>query len=168
MRWDKTEFRSFGTDRSGQRVDPITRTVSGVGDQVWLKPSCSQRHKLARDLKFRIHNGNKRCYTIKAANNTKVLIRLHGCAGRSAPLLFAYGINRFSHDMAHISAGKSTQVPEVRVGYTYYPGTNLLPVTRMLILECINKTNSKQIEQSLMWLACINCHGILPNHFHAI
>ena len=29
-----------------------------------------------------------------------VLIRLCGCAGWSAPLLFAYGINRFSHDVA--------------------------------------------------------------------
>ena len=31
---------------------------------------------------------------------TKVLIRLCGCVGWSAPLLFAYGKNRFSHDMA--------------------------------------------------------------------
>ena len=29
---------------------------------------------------------------------TKALIRLRGCAGWSAPLLFAYGINRFCHD----------------------------------------------------------------------
>ena len=29
-----------------------------------------------------------------------MLIRLRGCAGLSAPLLFAYGINRFSHDVA--------------------------------------------------------------------
>ena len=33
---------------------------------------------------------------------TKALIRLRGCAGWSAPLLFAYGIKRFSHDVAHI------------------------------------------------------------------
>ena len=33
---------------------------------------------------------------------TKVLIRLRGCAGWSAPLLFADGINRFSHDVIHI------------------------------------------------------------------
>ena len=33
--------------------------------------------------------------------STKALIRLHGCAGWSAPLWFAYGINRFSHDVAH-------------------------------------------------------------------
>ena len=30
-----------------------------------------------------------------------MLIRLRGCAGWSAPLLFAYGINRFCHDAAH-------------------------------------------------------------------
>ena len=34
---------------------------------------------------------------------TKVLIRLHGCAGWSAPLFFTYGINRFSHNVAHIA-----------------------------------------------------------------
>ena len=28
------------------------------------------------------------------------------------------------------------------------PGKNLLPVTQMLIIECINKKNSKQIEAS--------------------
>ena len=31
----------------------------------------------------------------------KVLIRLRGCAGLSALLLFAYGINRVFHDVAH-------------------------------------------------------------------
>ena len=31
----------------------------------------------------------------------KALIRLSRCAGWSASLLFAYGINRFSHDVAH-------------------------------------------------------------------
>ena len=35
---------------------------------------------------------------------TMVLIRLRGRAGRSAPLLFAYGINRFSHDATHVYA----------------------------------------------------------------
>ena len=33
---------------------------------------------------------------------TKMLIRLRRCAGWSASLLFAYGKNRFSHDMAHL------------------------------------------------------------------
>ena len=31
---------------------------------------------------------------------TKALIRLRECAGCCAPLLFAYGTNRFSHDVA--------------------------------------------------------------------
>ena len=33
---------------------------------------------------------------------TKALIRLRRCTGWSAPLLFACGKNRFSHDVAHI------------------------------------------------------------------
>ena len=33
---------------------------------------------------------------------TKTLNRLRGCAGLSAPLLFAYEINRFSHDVAQM------------------------------------------------------------------
>ena len=33
---------------------------------------------------------------------TKVLISLHRCAGWSAPLLFAYHEDRFSHVKAHI------------------------------------------------------------------
>ena len=33
---------------------------------------------------------------------TKVLIRLRGCTGWSKPLLYAYGINRFSHGVAHL------------------------------------------------------------------
>ena len=56
-----------------------------------------QQHKLGRGLKFRIykldvlyHPGSEqqRCWS--------------DCTGWSAPLLFAYGINRFSHDLAHI------------------------------------------------------------------
>ena len=35
----------------------------------------------------------------------------------------------------------------------------------MLIIEYINKKNSKQIEASTMWIACIDCHRILQNHF---
>ena len=33
---------------------------------------------------------------------TKALIRRRGCAGGSAPLLLAYGINMFSHEVAQI------------------------------------------------------------------
>ena len=43
-----------------------------------------------------------------------------------------------------LRAGTSTRVPEVRVGYTNYPGTNLLPVIRMLIIECEKKKKKKK------------------------
>ena len=38
---------------------------------------------------------------------TKVLIRLRGCAGSSAPLLFTYDKNRFSHDVANFQINRS-------------------------------------------------------------
>ena len=45
----------------------------------------------------------KTCLQQVARQRTiKALIRLHGCAGLSAPLLFVYGIKRFSHDVSHI------------------------------------------------------------------
>ena len=42
----------------------------------------------------------------------KVLIRMHGCACWSAPWLFAYGKNGFSHDVArlHIAEGVSARL----------------------------------------------------------
>ena len=40
--------------------------------------------------------------TLSRQRTTKVLIRLRRCAGWSASLLFAYCINRFSHEVAHI------------------------------------------------------------------
>ena len=41
---------------------------------------------------------------------TKVLIRLRSCAGWSLPLLFAYSINRFSHDMAQIMVDSKVEI----------------------------------------------------------
>ena len=40
----------------------------------------------------------------------KALIRLRGCAGWSAPLMFAYGKNRFSHDVAQIKTSISRKL----------------------------------------------------------
>ena len=46
-------------------------------------------------------------YIIRSRQRTtKVLIRLSGCAGGSAPLLFAYGTNKVSHDGAQIISYK--------------------------------------------------------------
>ena len=55
----------------------------------------AQLQSLARGLKTR-------GIILSRQRTTKALIRLCRCAGWSAPLLFAYGINRFSHDKAHI------------------------------------------------------------------
>ena len=44
-----------------------------------------------------------------------MLIRLRGCAGCSAPLLFAYGIYRFLHDVAQLTIAANTQPQQNRV-----------------------------------------------------
>ena len=51
----------------------------------------AQPQKLARVLKFRLKNLEILFYLCKQ-RTTKALIRLRGCAGWSAPLLFAYDI----------------------------------------------------------------------------
>ena len=78
----------------------ITRKpVFGVGDQVRLKPACS-----ATDTSYRLELSAiaSRDFILSRQRTTKALIRLCGCAGWSAPLLFAYGIKMFFHYMAHI------------------------------------------------------------------
>ena len=54
-----------------------------------------------------------------------MLIRLHGCAGWSTPLLLAYGINRFSHDVADMVSKASIEggssYPLICVLYPYSP-----------------------------------------------
>ena len=72
---------------------------SGIFDQVRFKPACSAT-ETSKNLecwdKAGIH------IILSKQRRTKVLIRLRGCAGWSAPLLFAYGIKQFSHDLAHL------------------------------------------------------------------
>ena len=69
----------------------------GVCDQVRLKPACSASETIySLEILEIVSIGIK----LSTRRTTKVLIRLRGCAGRSAPSLFAYAINRFSHDMA--------------------------------------------------------------------
>ena len=78
----------------------ITRKlVFGVCDQVRLKPACQ-----ATEARWRLEISDieTRGIILSRQRTTKALIRLRGCAGWSAPLLFAYCINRFSHDVAHM------------------------------------------------------------------
>ena len=48
---------------------------------------------------------------------TKAQFRLRGCAGWSAPLLFAYGKSRFSHAVAHMTSGLKPVVLKSRTPY---------------------------------------------------
>ena len=78
----------------------VTRKpVYGVFDQVWLKPIWAATEASYR---LEISDIKTRDFILSRQWTTKVLIRLHECAGWSAPLVFAYGINRFSQNMAHI------------------------------------------------------------------
>ena len=78
----------------------VTRPVFGVCNQLRLKPACS-----ATDTSWGLEISAiaSRGIILSRQWTAKVLIRLRGCAGWSAPLLVAYGINRFSHDMANKS-----------------------------------------------------------------
>ena len=78
----------------------VTRKpVFAVFNQVRLQPACSateasESHEIA--------NIETREIILSRLRTTKALISLHRCAGWSAPLLIAYGINRFSHVGAHM------------------------------------------------------------------
>ena len=78
----------------------ITRKpVFGVCNQVRLKPACSATET---SQCLEILDIETRGIILSKQWITMVLIRLHECAGWSAALLFVYGINRFSHVVAHI------------------------------------------------------------------
>ena len=89
----------------------VTRKpVFGVCDQVRLKPACSATEA---SLSLDSSDIETRSIILSRLGTTKVLIRLRESAGWSAPLLFAYGINRFSHDMAHILITPNWSVGEI-------------------------------------------------------
>ena len=77
----------------------MRKPVFGVFDQVRPKPDCSSTET---NWSLEILDIEIRGIILSRKWTIETLIRLRGCAGWSAHLLFAYGINRFSHDMAHI------------------------------------------------------------------
>ena len=78
----------------------VTRKpVFGVFDQVRLKLAWSATETIYR---LEISAISSRDILLSRRWKTKALIRLRGRESWSAVLLFAYGINRFYHDMAHI------------------------------------------------------------------
>ena len=83
----------------------VTRKpVFGVCDQVRLKPACSATET---SLGLEILDFASIGIKLSRQRTRKALNMLRGCAGRSAPLFFAYGMNRFSHDVGQITIGKS-------------------------------------------------------------
>ena len=85
---------------SNLNLSLVTRKpVLGECGQVRLKPAYS-----ATDTSQSLESLDieARGIILSRQRTTKALVRLRGWAGRSAPLLFAYGINRFSHDVAHL------------------------------------------------------------------
>ena len=71
--------------------------LSSRFDQVRLKPTCAA---IEANYRLQISDIETRDIILSKQRKTKVLIRLRGCADWFAPLLFAYCINRFSHDVA--------------------------------------------------------------------
>ena len=75
------------------------KTVFGICDQVRHKPACSATETSSILEISAIASWG---IILSKQRKTKALIRLQGCAGWSAHLLFSYGINRFSHDVVHL------------------------------------------------------------------
>ena len=70
-----------------------------------LRPGKTQTSLLSYRRKLESWIFGYRGIILTRQRTTKVLIRLRGCAGWSASLLFAYCINRFPHVVAHIING---------------------------------------------------------------
>ena len=79
---------------------PPRQAFFGVFNQVRLKPACSATEA---SMCHEIANIETREILLSRQQTTKMLFRLCGCAGWSAPLLLlTYGINRFSRDKAQL------------------------------------------------------------------
>ena len=78
------------------------KPVFGVSDQVILKPACSATETTCNIAISRVTSLDM-TLSSKVNNKTKMLIRLHSCAGWSVPLLFANPEDRFSRTKAQIA-----------------------------------------------------------------
>ena len=70
----------------------MRKPVFGVSDQVILKPACSATEN-SKTFEMLCVASLDMIVSIELI--TKALIRLHGCAGWSAPLLFTHPIDSF-------------------------------------------------------------------------
>ena len=106
----------------------VTRKpVFGVFDQVRLKPACSAKET---SQSHEIANIETRDIILSRHRTTKVLIRLRGCAGWSAPLLVAYDISRFSHDEAHFILNISAVSCEKRLSASKCSNAHAQPLSK--------------------------------------
>ena len=89
---------------------PFEPTVFGISDQVRLKLTCSATEAI---YSLEILYIASRGIILSRQRTTKALIRLRGCTGWSAPLLFAYRKNRFSdHDAHLLLIGRNCENPK--------------------------------------------------------
>ena len=115
----------------------------------------NQPAQLQRLVSLEISTIARRGIILCRQRTTKVLIRLRGCAGWSTPLLFAYGINRFSLD-----------VPQIY--YCSYFFTNALESYPFIkqdmfsILLIINKIFFLQVNVMKPWPLCFWLNSQLP------
>ena len=75
------------------RASSWENVSSGVSDQVRIKLACSATEA---SMRVEILITETRDISLSRQRTTKALIRLRGCAGWSAPLLFAYDIRHVS------------------------------------------------------------------------
>ena len=88
---------------------------SEIFDQVWLKPVCSAT---ATSWSLEISDIETRGIILSRQWKKKVLIRLRGCAGWSAPLLFAYGISHIFAWPGPIINGRFMEIGEIQLWQT--------------------------------------------------
>ena len=106
LRWAHSHFFGFVMSRLNQIIanyiymSLVTRKpVFGVCDQVRHKPACTAAETTQG---LEILDIASIGIILSKQWSAKALIRLRGCAAWSARLLFAYSINSFSHDVAHL------------------------------------------------------------------
>ena len=103
--------------------------------------------------KLEISDMETRGIILSKQQTTKVLIRLRGCTGWSAPLLFAYGKNRFSHDAAHTKQPNYPSVHSKSLSWFHYLRTILYPNFDM-IFSLITAGSTTPAPQSIGLLNC--------------
>ena len=80
----------------------MRKSVFRVCDQVRLKLACFATEYFSTCSRVLKYHTASLGFILSMQRTTKVLVRLCGCAGWSGPWLLAFGIKRFSHDVAHM------------------------------------------------------------------